>query len=114
MKAKCFRSEHKINENVLVLPLGYVVSYQAVKIGGQKVEDEIVQKKRVSADTYSVMLDDVQSFTTYAIRVAGLTRRGEGTYSQPMYQGKKTRFLRNTTNKTNNNLSCVRFERIPK
>ena len=91
MKVKCFRSEHKINENVLVLLVGYVVSYQAVKIGGQKVEDEIVQKKRVSADTYSVMLDDVQSFTTYAIRVAGLTRRGEGTYSQPMYQGKKTR-----------------------
>ena len=36
---------------------------------------------------HSVLLDDLQSFTTYEIRVAGLTQRGEGVYSQAMYQG---------------------------
>jgi len=64
-----------------------VVSYQAVKIGGKKVEDEVVRKRTVAADTHSVLLDDLQSFTTYEIRVAGLTQRGEGVYSQAMYQG---------------------------
>ena len=62
------------------------MSYQAVKVGGKKVEDAVVRKRTVSSETYSVILDDVQSFTTYEIRVAGRTRLGEGTFSQPMYQ----------------------------
>ena len=67
---------------------GYAVSYRAVKIGGKKVEDEVIRKKKtVNADTLSVMLENVQSFTTYEIRVAGLTRRGEGVYSQAIYGG---------------------------
>ena len=66
---------------------GYMVLYRAVKIGAKKVQDAIVTKIRVSADTYSMMLDDVQSFTTYEIRVAGLTRRGEGVYGQIIYGG---------------------------
>ncbi|KAL9957849.1 hypothetical protein ACROYT_G034798 [Oculina patagonica] len=63
---------------------GYVVSYQAVKIGGKKVVDEVVRKRTVGSGTYSLVLDDLQSFTTYEIRVAARTRRGEGVYSQPI------------------------------
>ena len=63
------------------------MTYQALKVGGKKVEDAVVRKKMVSSETYSVILDDVQSFTTYDIRVAGRTRLGEGMFSQPMYQG---------------------------
>ena len=64
------------------------MSYKAVNVGGKKVKDEVARKRRVTADTTSVILDDVQSYTMYEIRVAGLTRRGEGVYSQPMYQSK--------------------------
>lgn len=67
---------------------GYVVSYKAVSVGGKKVTDEVVKTKRVGADTYSIVLNDVQSFTTYEIRVAGLTNLGEGTFSQAKYEGK--------------------------
>ena len=72
---------------------GYVVSYQAVKIGGKKVVNEVVKKRIVGAGTFSLMIDDLQSFTTYEIRVAGLTRRGEGVYSQPVNAGSQYDFL---------------------
>lgn len=66
---------------------GYVVSYLAVKVGGKKVVDEIVRKRTVGSGGYSLVLDDLQSFTTYEIRVAGRTGRGEGVYSQPVIGG---------------------------
>lgn len=66
---------------------GYVVSYQAMKVRGKKVVDEVVKKRTVGSGTYSLVLDDLQSFTTYDIRVAGLTRRGEGVYSQSVNGG---------------------------
>lgn len=59
-------------------------------VGGKSVEDEPVREKIVDADTYSVTLDDVQSFTAYDIRIAGVTKRGEGVYSKQMVQGKQT------------------------
>ena len=58
--------------------------------GGKSVEDEPVREKIVDAHTYSVTLDDVQSFTAYDIRIAGVTKRGEGVYSKQMVQGKQT------------------------
>ena len=67
--------------------IGYVVSYQARRVGGKKVVDQVVKKKKVGASIYSTVLDDLQSFTTYEIRVAGLTHRGEGVYSQPVNGG---------------------------
>ena len=66
---------------------GYVVSYQAVRVGGKKVKDEIVKKRIVSAGAHSVILDDLQSFTVYEIKVSGFTQKGEGVYSQPLYGG---------------------------
>ena len=66
---------------------GYVVSYQAVKVGGVKVIDEVVMKRTVGSGTFSLVLNDLQSFTTYEFRVTGLTRRGEGVYSQPVFAG---------------------------
>ena len=59
-------------------------------VGGKSVEDEPVREKIVDAHTYSVTLDDVQSFTAYDIRIAGVTKRGEGVYSKQMVQGKQT------------------------
>lgn len=67
---------------------GYVVSYKAVKVGGKKAVDEVVKKRKVGADSNSLMLDGLQSFATYEIKVAGLTRRGEGPFSNATYAGK--------------------------
>lgn len=67
---------------------GYVVSYKAVKVGGKKTIDEVVKNRRVGADTNSLMLDSLQSFTSYEIKVAGLTRQGEGAFSNATYAGK--------------------------
>ena len=67
---------------------GYVVSYVPVSIGGVKVIDGVAKTKSVGADTHSIDLDKVLSFTTYAIRVAGLTKRGEGKFCKVKYEGK--------------------------
>jgi len=67
---------------------GYVVSYKAVKVGGKKAIDEVVKNRRVGADTNSLMLDGLQSFTSYKIKVAGLTWQGEGAFSNTTYAGK--------------------------
>ncbi|XP_078345077.1 uncharacterized protein LOC144630581 isoform X1 [Oculina patagonica] len=74
------------DEEVNGVLTGYVVSYQAVKVGGENVVDKDIKKKRVGADTTSLILDDLQSFTTYEIKVAGLTRRGEGVFSKVAYE----------------------------
>ena len=66
--------------------IGYTVTYRAVKVGGKEVVDDVV-KKSVGTGTHSITLNDLQSFTTYEIRVAGITRRGEGVFSQPIEGG---------------------------
>ena len=66
--------------------IGYTVTYRAVKVGGKEVVDDVV-KKSVGTGTHSITLSDLQSFTTYEIRVAGITRRGEGVFSQPIEGG---------------------------
>ncbi|XP_022798346.1 uncharacterized protein LOC111336503 [Stylophora pistillata] len=65
---------------------GYVVSYVPDSIGGVKVIDGVAKTKSVGADTHSIDLDKVLSFTTYAIRVAGLTKRGEGKFCKVKYE----------------------------
>ena len=67
---------------------GYVVSHKAVNVGGKKVVDEVVNKRMAGADRNFLMLDGLQSFTTYEIKVAGLTRGGEGAFSNATYAGK--------------------------
>ena len=67
--------------------IGYTVTYRAVKVGGKEVVDDVVKKKSVGTGTHSITLNDLQSFTTYEIRVAGITRRGEGVFSQPIEGG---------------------------
>lgn len=67
---------------------GYVVSYKAVNVGGKKVVDEVVNKRMTGADRNFLMLNGLQSFTTYEIKVPGLTRRGEGAFSNATYAGK--------------------------
>ncbi|RMX55339.1 hypothetical protein pdam_00019119, partial [Pocillopora damicornis] len=64
--------------------IGYTVTYRAVKVGGKEVVDDVVKKKSVGTGTHWITLNDLQSFTTYEIRVAGITRRGEGVFSQPI------------------------------
>ena len=59
-----------------------------VSIGGVKVTDAVAKTKSVRADTHFMVLDGVLSFTTYAIRVAGLTKNGEGKFSTAKYEGK--------------------------
>ena len=66
--------------------IGYTVIYRAVKVGGKEVVDDVV-KESVGTGTHSITLNDLQSFTTYEIRVAGITRRGEGVFSQPIEGG---------------------------
>ena len=66
--------------------IGYTVTYRAVKVGGKEVVDDVV-KKSVGTGTHSITLNDLQSFTTYEIRVAGITRRGNGVFSQPIEGG---------------------------
>lgn len=64
------------------------MSYMEVSIGGVKVTDAVAKTKSVRADTHFMVLDGVLSFTTYAIRVAGLTKYGEGKFSMAKYEGK--------------------------
>ena len=67
------------------------MSYMEVSIGGVKVTDAVAMTKSVRADTHFMVLDGVLSFTTYAIRVAGLTKYGEGKFSTAKYEGKYIR-----------------------
>lgn len=64
------------------------MSYMEVSIGGVKVTDAVAKTKSVRADTHFMVLDGVLSFTTYAIRVAGLTKYGVGKFSTAKYEGK--------------------------
>lgn len=64
------------------------MSYMEVSIGGVKVTDAVAKTKSVRADTHFMVLDGVLSFTTYAIRVAGLTKYGDGKFSTAKYEGK--------------------------
>ena len=58
--------------------LGYKVSYQAVAIGQEPVEDEPIREERVDPSTLSLVLKNLEIFTLYRVDVLGYTIVGNG------------------------------------
>lgn len=61
--------------------IGYMVIYWVVKVGGKEVVDDVVKKKLVGIGIYLIILNDLQSFMIYEIRVVGIIWCGEGVFS---------------------------------
>ena len=68
------------DEFILERMLGYRVSYRAVRIGDEEVEEEEVPTFNftVRKTTLDAVIEGVDSYTRYQINVSGFSRRGDG------------------------------------
>lgn len=70
---------------------GFYIKYQAIRVGGEPVEDQLAQPKYtviVCANVNEVLLTDLKSYTMYKIQVAVITPSGIGNFSEPIYGGR--------------------------
>ena len=58
--------------------LGYKIRYQAVAIGEEPVEDQLIREEIVSPSTFFLVLRNLEIFTLYRIDVMGYTIMGNG------------------------------------
>ena len=66
--------------------LGYLVTYQRVMVGDVPKDYEPELRKRVGEEV--IMLDNLEPYSKYKIRVAAKTAKGLGPYTSFTYGGK--------------------------
>ena len=68
------------DELILGRLLGYRVFYRAVRIGDQEVEEgeEPTYNITVRKDTFEIVLEGLDPYTRYQIKVSGFSRMGDG------------------------------------
>lgn len=57
---------------------GYRINYQAVEAGDEKVSNFPVKEKITGPNTTAFVLDQLESYTVYHIKVTGFTNVGDG------------------------------------
>ena len=67
--------------------LGYRVLYQALKNPNKKIQEQ-ERVKTVDANTLSVIITELDSFTVYSIRVTAYTIKGNGASSPAIRAGR--------------------------
>lgn len=68
--------------------LSYLVTYQRVMVGGVPKDYEPELRKRVGEEQKVIMLDNLEPYSKYKIRVAAKTAKGLGPYTSFTYGGK--------------------------
>ena len=83
--------EHETREGLKGDLDGFYIRYQAIRVGGEPVADQLTQPYYtviVCADVNEVLLTNLASYTMYKIEVAVTTPSGIGNFSEPIYGGK--------------------------